>query len=595
MPKIPKLVNRGPAGLLSKLPAGLAPAAATDGSQVVAEERKLNYIAKSLADLTVSISKLVPDPNNARVHPERNLEAIKASLLLYGQVKPLVVRRATNVVIAGNGTLEAAKLLGWTKLAVNYVDMNEVEAAGYGLADNRSAELAGWDFEVVARLVKLQEEAKVNPVGWTAEELIVLRTQDWSAPTEEPAAPLNLSERFIVPPFSVLDARQGYWQSRKRSWLALGIKSELGRGDTGSTSARVGPEDEATYSPIGGRKKDDNGLLGFSEQARSHYKKSNATPGGSLLPAATLGKDGKTVRGDGKGRPLARTFVSGSPRDLAADMKARKESTLGAVPPNERSSMDRSGQSGTSIFDPVLCELVYRWFTPPTGHIFDPFAGGSVRGIVAAKLGRQYTGIDLRPEQAEANRVQAEVIVPKAKLRWVVGDACDTLQLVKKKQIDKSFDLVFSCPPYADLERYSDDPRDLSTMGYEAFLESYRLIIADSCSLLKDNRFACFVVGDIRDRKTGSYRNFIGDTVDAFEAAGLSLYNEAILVTAVGSLPIRVGRQFSSYRKLGKTHQQVLVFIKGDAGKAVKDCGPVEILDLNELLKEVTDVGVADE
>lgn len=61
-------------------------------------------------------------------------------------------------------------------------------------------------------------------------------------------------------------------------------------------------------------------------------------------------------------------------------------------------------QSGTSIFDPVLTELAYRWFCPPTGYILDPFAGGSVRGIVAAVLGRAYTGIDLRPEQIEANQ-----------------------------------------------------------------------------------------------------------------------------------------------------------------------------------------------
>src|SRR5690242_12336191 len=64
-------------------------------------------------------------------------------------------------------------------------------------------------------------------------------------------------------------------------------------------------------------------------------------------------------------------------------------------------------QSGTSIFDPVLCELAYRWFCPPDGLILDPFAGGSVRGIVASKLGRRYIGIDLSARQIEANRTQA--------------------------------------------------------------------------------------------------------------------------------------------------------------------------------------------
>jgi len=89
---------------------------------------------------------------------------------------------------------------------------------------------------------------------------------------------------------------------------------------------------------------------------------------------------------------------------------------------------------------------------------------------------------------------------------------------------------------------------------------------------------ACFVVGDYRDKR-GFYRNFPGETIAAFTAAGAWLYNEAILVTAAGSLPIRAGKQFSSSRKLGKTHQNVLVFCKGDPRKATEACGPVEIDD----------------
>ena len=73
------------------------------------------------------------------------------------------------------------------------------------------------------------------------------------------------------------------------------------------------------------------------------------------------------------------------------------------------------------------------------------------------------------------------------------------------------------------------------------------------------------------------YRNFVADTIAAFRDAGMALYNEAVLVTAVGSLSIRVGKQFTSGRKLGKTHQNVLVFVKGDPRKATAWCGPVEV------------------
>ena len=75
----------------------------------------------------------------------------------------------------------------------------------------------------------------------------------------------------------------------------------------------------------------------------------------------------------------------------------------------------------------------------------------------------------------------------------------------------------------------------------------------------------------------GNYIDFVGDTVQAFRDAGLNYYNEAILITCVGSLPIRAGKQFSSGRKLGKTHQNILVFVKGSGKKAADRCGTVDV------------------
>jgi DNA modification methylase len=232
-----------------------------------------------------------------------------------------------------------------------------------------------------------------------------------------------------------------------------------------------------------------------------------------------------------------------------------------------------SSQTGISIFDPVLTELVYRWFSPVGGTVLDPFAGGSVRGIVASKLSRQYVGLELREEQVKANKAQADAICQDPMPVWHCGDSSDIVRTCG----DVKADLIFSCPPYADLEVYSDNPKDISNMSYDNFLNSYRYIIAETCKLLKDDRFACFVVGEVRDKKSGNYRNFVGDTVKAFQDAGLNYYNEAILVTAVGSLPIRAGRTFQATRKLGKTHQNVLVFIKGDPKIATEACGQVEV------------------
>lgn len=231
---------------------------------------------------------------------------------------------------------------------------------------------------------------------------------------------------------------------------------------------------------------------------------------------------------------------------------------------------------GTSIFDPVLCELMYYWFNVPGGAILDPFAGGSVRGIVASKLDMPYCGIELSDAQVKANIEQAKTICEGAvQPNWVQGDSAKLLP-----GLAGTFDMIFGCPPYADLEVYSNDPADLSNMPYEAFLGAYSDIIAKACAKLADNRFAVFVVGEVRAKK-GHYYNLVGDTITAFKAAGLHYYNELILVNAVGTLRLRAGKQFNAGRKIGKQHQNVLVFYKGDPKQIKAEFGEVEMPDLS--------------
>ena len=294
-----------------------------------------------------------------------------------------------------------------------------------------------------------------------------------------PKASGPVAERFTLPPFTLLDARSGEWQERKRAWSSMGIAGEVGRGD------------ELTYTG--------------AAKSFDHYRVKEGT---------------------------------------------REAST----------------EQGTSIFDPVMVELAYRWFSPAGGQVVDPFAGGSVRGIVAGCLGRQYWGCDLRTEQVAANEVQAEQIAPQVRPVWVCGDSMETLADAPEA------DFVFSCPPYGDLEKYSDDPRDLSAMDWHAFVAAYKRIILRSVGRMKPDTFACFVVGDFRDGK-GFYRNFVSETIDGFEQAGARLYNEAILATPVGTAAMRVTKQFEASRKMAKTHQNVLVFCKGDPRTAARKCG----------------------
>ena len=284
---------------------------------------------------------------------------------------------------------------------------------------------------------------------------------------------LSLAEKFTVPPFSILNAAEGWWQTRKNQWKDLGIKSEVGR-------------DARAYG--------NNGDDSF------------------------LGKQIDSIAG------------------------------------------------GISIFDPVLTELAYRWFCPPGGTIIDPFTGGSVRGVVAAYLGYQYHGVDLSERQVNANfdnltEMERDGIKFPGTVHWTAGDSLVTVPRVAAPE---SKDFLFSCPPYFDLEVYSDGPEDISAMTWEEFLDTYRQIIAVACETLKPDRMAAWVIGEIRDKKTGYYRNFMGETIRAFQDAGMEYYNEMVLATPVGSVAMMVSRQFEATRKIGKRHQTMLTFVKGN-------------------------------
>ncbi len=411
------------------------------------------------------------NPRNWRVHPLNQQNALKGVLEEVGWVQEVIVNKRTGNLIDGHLRCQLAAREGAKTIPVKYVDLSEDEEALVLATLDPIGAMAATDKQKLDELFAGIESENEN-VRKMMDEIAAKERLEYGDKGNVEQARKTLAERFIVPPFSVLDARQGYWQERKRAWIGLGIRSEVGR-------------------------------------------KENAIGYGDLV---SLGKQ------------------------------------------------------DTSIFDPVLCEIAYRWFAPAGGNILDPFAGGSVRGVVASKLGHHYTGIDLSKKQIEANNKQSDELLNDNKPEWIVGNSLNVKSLAPGE-----YDFIFSCPPYYDLEVYSDEEGELSTLGtYEEFIAIYRQIIADCVSMLKDDRFACFVVGDIRDNK-GFYRNFPADTISAFQDAGMTLYNEAILVTMVGTASLRTSHQFPIGRKFGKMHQNVLIFIKGDWREAVHACGDVEV------------------
>ena len=213
--------------------------------------------------------------------------------------------------------------------------------------------------------------------------------------------------------------------------------------------------------------------------------------------------------------------------------------------------------TGTSIFDPVLCEVLYNWFCPENGTIYDPFAGGSVRGVIAELLKRRYIGIDLSQRQIDANRQEGDSL--NVYPAWY----CDDSKNADKYIDDETADMIFSCPPYHNLEKYSNHPLDLSNMNYTDFITAYTDIINIACRKLKNNRFAVFVVGDIRDTD-GFYRGFVDETKRIFKSVGFQLYNEGILLEQYATAVMRAGLIFDGGHKLTKVHQNVLIFYKGN-------------------------------
>jgi len=223
--------------------------------------------------------------------------------------------------------------------------------------------------------------------------------------------------------------------------------------------------------------------------------------------------------------------------------------------------------TGSSMFDPVLCEVLLHWFSPRGGAVLDPFAGGPERGIVSSFLDRHYYGVDLSAEQIAANNENFDRLTASTTFfgdimqrpNWHIGDSAGIGDIIKRRE----FDMILSCPPYGNLEKYSDDPRDVSNMEYSEFIEAYTDIFGKAVNMLRENAFIVIVVGEIRDNK-GYYRNFIGDTIKAIEKTGAKYYNEIILVTMIATAALRAGKVFEASRKVTHVHQKALVFLRSN-------------------------------
>lgn len=410
----------------------------------------------------VNKEELKPYVNNAKIHTAEQIEQIKKSIEEFGFNDPIAVW-GENEIIEGHGRLLAIMEMDDIKevpiLRLN--QLSDEQRRAYTLVHNKLTMNSDFDLELLNAELDSLDNFDYAFYGFNnnKEEIFEENPKLKYERTKEGV----LQTKFIVPPFSVLDSRQGYWKDRKKEWHDI------------LPDSREGREDD---------------LLG-----KGLYKLAQAS-----------GKKNLT---------------------------------------------------GTSEFDPVLCEILYQWFAPEGGKVIDPFAGGHIRGTIADIVGLDYMGIELRQEQVDVNNDVKETYgIENA--TWICDDSLNVDKYIK----DNTADFLIACPPYADLEQYSDDPRDISTMDYSDFISVYGQIIAKFIKKLKDNTFACFVVGDVRD-KNGFYYDFISDTKKIFINNGMKLYNEMILIESMATGALRA-HNFTVGRKVVKGHQNVLVFYKGE-------------------------------
>lgn len=188
--------------------------------------------AKSgLAVAYLPVADLVPYVSNARTHSDDQVAQIAASIKEFGFTNPILID-GDKGIIAGHGRLQAARKLGLdTVPTIELHGLSDAQRRAYILADNKLALNAGWDNELLAlELADLADlDFDLNLIGFDEMELEGLNPS--AVPADDAGDNASLADRFGIPPFSVLNAREGWWQGRKRAWLALGIKSELGRGE----------------------------------------------------------------------------------------------------------------------------------------------------------------------------------------------------------------------------------------------------------------------------------------------------------------------------------------------------------------------------
>ena len=205
-----------------------------------------------------------------------------------------------------------------------------------------------------------------------------------------------------------------------------------------------------------------------------------------------------------------------------------------------------------SVFNPQLAQMILAAYAPINGKIYDPFGGGGTRGYIATKMGYDYTGVEIREE--EYNRVLAQMKEWNLNFKFILADSV-------KYRPNESFDFIYTCPPYYDLEVYSDMEEDLSNApSYMEYLNMLQKVLKNCYDVLKKDSFAVFVVGNFRNKK-GELEHLNGDLITKAKEVGFKLWDELIWMGASNVALTRCGK-FEKNRKSVRMHEYIIILKK---------------------------------
>jgi DNA modification methylase len=207
-----------------------------------------------------------------------------------------------------------------------------------------------------------------------------------------------------------------------------------------------------------------------------------------------------------------------------------------------------------SVFPAPLVEWVLLRYAPPGSRILDAFAGGPPRAVVAAIMGYEYVGFDIRQEQIDEDKSVLIDLGLDRNCHYHLGDGC------LLEGLSETFDCALTCPPYWNLEQYSDLPSDLSSMkDYGTFSDAMYNCARAHRKHMKPGAFVCIVVGPFRDKKTGELIDFPAHTVMNFQDAGFIYWQQIVLSKNFASAAKRSTNSWKGH-KLVPAHEFLLVF-----------------------------------